>query len=302
MDLFWNGENFKMSAKENEIEKLVDKIKTDFSVTLSLIMDKENIRYRTEDNDAIIMDYLNFCNKWISATSRKVLYSSQLRKKFEEFDPELKNCLHYFEDMFEKGNDINGHLSRQIYSADKFDMLLNTWNIRHLHLNPRPATSDEEMKDNRSDYLLFFSICGDLVLFYDVLAHPHGAGFAPFHFLEIASSNSWLDKIGFIECKDIVDITFKVTSDEDIYKLSHKNNINLIYVILGKFYIPMGVSTMGNPISHSLALIHLNHRLYEVSEQLLNGGFVYKRVSTYRGKYYIQFEADGEEKQICITP
>lgn len=207
------------------------------------------IKFSEDKNDfGIILEYLNFKEKLITPLPRTVIFSKELNTKINNkiFISETKELIYYFKDLFEKGSDINNHLSKSIFSGIQQDILFNNWNIKHIHLNKKEANSKEEMGENRGDFLLFCIIIEKYVFFLDVREHPHGAGFTSYSFLEIISNNGWMQYIGFSELNDIIDITFKVTNDSDIYKL-YNAHVNIIFKLGNKFFIHVnGVRSSGD--------------------------------------------------------
>jgi len=223
------------------IESIVDSLKKH--------MKNFEIKFSEDKNDfGIILEYLNFKEKLITPLPRTVIFSKELNTKINNkiFISETKELIYYFKDLFEKGSDINNHLSKSIFSGIQQDILFNNWNIKHIHLNKKEANSKEEMGENRGDFLLFCIIIEKYVFFLDVREHPHGAGFTSYSFLEIISNNGWMQYIGFSELNDIIDITFKVTNDSDIYKL-YNAHVNIIFKLGNKFFIHVnGVRSSGD--------------------------------------------------------
>ena len=169
------------------------------------------------------------------------------KKVIESIVDSLKKHMKNFEIKFsEDKNDFGIILSKSIFSGIQQDILFNNWNIKHIHLNKKEANSKEEMGENRGDFLLFCIIIEKYVFFLDVREHPHGAGFTSYSFLEIISNNGWMQYIGFSELNDIIDITFKVTNDSDIYKL-YNAHVNIIFKLGNKFFIHVnGVRSSGD--------------------------------------------------------
>lgn len=106
--------------------------------------------------DAFLL-WINCIRKRVEICPRKVVISSDLKEKMSNpnFAAAAK-LIKIFAAKMESGEDINGHLSKGIYNADRWDYLLNQWNIRHLHLCEVPAVNKAEMSKNRSSILLFF--------------------------------------------------------------------------------------------------------------------------------------------------
>ena len=121
---------------------------------------------------------MNVIGKNVINIPRKVHYSRELIKKMnEEFSKELCDLIKLFEKKFDKGESVKGYLSKKAFDVEFKDILLNQWGIKHLHLTDKEANSIEEMKNNRSNILLFFIVDNQDVYFLDVRKHPKGAGF-----------------------------------------------------------------------------------------------------------------------------
>ena len=97
--------------------------------------------------------------------------------------------VHYSRELIKKGESVKGYLSKKAFDVEFKDILLNQWGIKHLHLTDKEANSIEEMKNNRSNILLFFIVDNQDVYFLDVRKHPKGAGFITLEVLSIVYNN-----------------------------------------------------------------------------------------------------------------
>lgn len=163
------------------VEKM---IKRDISVEIANYLtnnlpcyEKKNI----DDEKTYETNFLHLMNvigKNVINIPRKVHYSRELIKKMnEEFSKELCDLIKLFEKKFDKGESVKGYLSKKAFDVEFKDILLNQWGIKHLHLTDKEANSIEEMKNNRSNILLFFFVDNQDVYFLDVRKHPKGAGY-----------------------------------------------------------------------------------------------------------------------------
>lgn len=187
---------------------LEEKIMNDFSDHLKHVMRERKISYTTESNSSdIILEYLNASEKWITQRQRQVYLSTELKEKIqkkkysEDEKPEdaekINGLIEHFKYLFQQGEDINNHLSSQIYTSKRQDMLLNSWKVKHIHLNKQEAKSKSAMKKNRSEWLLFFIVDEEEVCFLDVRSHPKKEEFSSYTLLKIIHDNCWMSKIGF---------------------------------------------------------------------------------------------------------
>lgn len=243
-------------------------------------MDNDNIKHsRLSDSssDQVLLEYFNYKSKCIDPHRRKVFYSKELKSKIEQKYYQNKyingstscvdDLIRCFALKFENGEDINGHLSRKVNKADNNDVLLNSWNIKHLHLNPQKANNDIQMKGNRSNWLLFFIVDDANVFFLDVIEHPKGCGFSSFNFLKIASSNDWMNKLGFYQIDGATHINIEITDDTKIYELLHKSHVNVNFTIDGKIYMAMGISLQGDNVGNVLICNKLNSKLHGIFQR-----------------------------------
>lgn len=197
--------------------------------------DSIGISYDTSDTsfDKIFEQYMNTIDKWIPPQPRKVLISKELLAKINAFTDEQKQIVNYFKGLFESGKDINGHLSRLIYNSDKYDKLLMLWDIRHIHLNIIEAHTNNEMRLNRSDNLLFVRVTEDTVYFIDIEKHDKAHVFSMFSLLKIVQNN-W--EFLLTKHSDIIKTDFEITNDEMLEKCFNANINCFIYKINESYY------------------------------------------------------------------
>ena len=243
------------------------------------VMEEERIAYSPEEkSDKILLGYMNAKIKLIPNQKRNVKFSNELRQKIsnEEFERDgalISKCgakkitklIELFKCKFKNGKNMNYHLSRQVFDSTRFDTLLNTWNIKRIHLSDKTSTSKSSMKKNRSEWLLFCIVKNDSVYFLDVLDHPKNENFTSCHFLQIAHKNNWMKHIGFKEIKDVKpdSLNVKITKDEDIYKL-YKSCVNFLFEFEGKIYIPsFGIASSRDKAINPMNLIALKKFLRE---------------------------------------
>ena len=159
-----------------------------------------------------------------------------------------------------------GYLSKKAFDVEFKDILLNQWGIKHLHLTDKEANSIEEMKNNRSNILLFFIVDNQDVYFLDVRKHPKGAGFITLEVLYIVYNNRWMEKIGARKVEGIIDLQPEIDSNEELYKL-YKNGINYNILKFGNevYMMGLGVSSKGHKMDYSIILCELNRKISQIS-------------------------------------
>jgi hypothetical protein len=90
----------------------------------------EHQRYRND----IFYKWLHVCNRIPAPRPRRIHKSSEFRVSSESLAPELKEGLELVESKLTTGETIHHHLSRRIGDLDFHDLLLDDWDIHHLHL------------------------------------------------------------------------------------------------------------------------------------------------------------------------
>ena len=186
--------------------------------------------------------------KWIPTKSREVVYSNELKSKMEnELSQDTVDLIKYFEKEFSDGNNINGHLSRNIFVSERYDSLLNQWNIHHLHLERKEATSKSKMRKNRSDTYLLFLIDDKKVYFLDCVPHLEDENFADLNFIEIVFKNNWLDVVPLRKMEGVIKVEPAIRTKEDIYKMWQANiNISAFEFENEFYFVGNGVNLAGN--------------------------------------------------------
>ncbi|MBF4696047.1 hypothetical protein [Fusibacter ferrireducens] len=225
---------------------------------------ENKISFKASDSlGDVLIDYFNVLSKRISKHKRCVHMSKELKNKIKnlEISKEHVNIINKFRVSFEQGKDMNGFLSRSIFRSDFYDKLLICWGIHHLHLSNVEATTNKEMKLNRSDVLLFCMVVGDDVYFIDVESHNKDYVFSMFKLLNIIHDN-WQFLIDQYEVKDIIrgSLNLVVTCDRELHNL-RKMNINIMYEIRGKVYFLIDKGLMGNGSSfgNSMRMTNVMH-------------------------------------------
>ena len=202
-----------------------------------------------EKDERIMLAYLNSLRKSSPPHSREIYYSRELLSKRTSLPPDTVCSLLYFDNLFKNGNEIKYHLSTGIFDGCRQDVLLNSWNITHIHLNTRESLSKSSMKKNRADYLLFCIVQESKVFFIDVIPHPTSpSSFMCFEFLQIIYNNDWMNEIGFAEVEGAKEIFPKITNEETLYLLLRRGN--MMFELNNHVFCPIGVGVATS--GHSL--------------------------------------------------
>ena len=260
-----------MIYEDNEIliEKQ-NKIILDLADHYRTVMSSKKCSFNKNASDKdIIFEYFNMIAKFETPCKKNVKYSIELEEKIaqEKLPAKVIDMIKYFKNKFEMGDDVNNHLSRLIYSASKRDILFDTWKVKHLHLNKTEATSKNQMKKNRSEFLLFFISCQDEYVFLDVKNHPEANEFTAYEMLKIIYNNNLMMEIGFLPIgDDYVPYSLKpeITEDKIIYQL-YEAGINLSFDFMGMGYISIaGIASSGDRIETSLKYNQLIRTIQQV--------------------------------------
>lgn len=226
--------------------------------------------FSRKDYEALTLSLFDLNRKWISAHKRKVFYSKELRDKVESKKIEQKciDLIHDFECKFVNGENINSHLSKNIYSPSRLDKLLLYWKIHHLHLNNKSVKSFNQMSSNRSEYYLLFLIDKYNVYFLDITTHLKGAEFSSLNFLEIIFNNNWESVVPFVELPNVTGVSFEISDKEQLNRFWNANINYLTYNHNGKYYGNIsGVMLNGNSIEDMDCFCNLNKILFYISNQ-----------------------------------
>lgn len=294
------------------MEKLLEeKIIHDITEHIKLVMATRKISFQDDSDDAgIILAYMNAIGKRISAEPRKVFFSNELKSKIanksflkgsqsmpENEAEKIIDIIDYFQLLFENGEDINNHLSSQIFTSKRQDILFNTWNIKHIHLNKQKAESKSAMKKNRADFLLFCIVDQDSVYFLDARHHPNNDEFSSYSFLQIAFNNEWMKYLGFSEMgAEYVPYSMKpkITNDKELFEL-YNSNINVAFDFQGHGFIGVatGITGSGDKTENVFRLNQLKKEIRKMPFNLDDyGGFC--PISQERVSGLIKFTCNGK--------
>lgn len=222
------------------------------------LLNDGKIKFNNQDSThGLLMSFFNVVNRTIKSISRKVFLSDNIKKiiRQNKLDRKYIKALLNFKLAFEKGIDMNGHLSANIYYSDMSvkdkgdfiyrnsrDYLLDDWGIYHIHLNEKEAKNEQEMrrnnkdKGNRSEYLLFVKIIGNEIYFIDIYNHNKINIFSNQELLET------LDRNWHFILEKYIDpglIAVNRLTNKEIGEARKKGSF-MLYTINNKVYRPIG--------------------------------------------------------------
>jgi hypothetical protein len=139
-----------------------------------------------------------------------------------------------------KGSDLSPHLSTKLKRADYNDMLLNDWDIHHLHLG---EIIESDGFVNRTGLVLFIRLTATCA--YLIVIARHGT-WSNRDMIKILHDN-WPDSLEDHTIKGVVGIEKNPTSEE--IDALRKANINSVIEIDGKFYFSIGGGYLASGVS-----------------------------------------------------
>lgn len=237
------------------------------------LLSEGKIKFNEQDSICrLLISYLNVINRTIKPIPRKVFLSDNIEKLIKQNQLEKKyiDALLKFKYNFEKGIDMNGHLSANIYYSDMSikdknnfsyrnsrDYLLDDWGIYHIHLNEKEAKNEQEMhgdkndkeKGNRSKYLLFIRIMNNKIYFIDIYDHNTKNVFSNQELLETIDRN-WHYIIEKYIVSNLTSVD-RLTNNEIQQK--RKRGEFFFYQINNNVYYPFGggLTSSGTNICHT---------------------------------------------------
>ena len=278
----------------------LENLESDMVRELKAYMETNHIKYSKDARDErILLDFIDNRKKWVLPRKRDVILSAELEDRIESHnfikcgktlgEQEALSIIKkfdYIRECIENGRDINYHLSKKIFSSDEQqkDTLLNTWNVKHIHLSEYEAESKSAMKRNRSDFLLFCIITNDSAYCIDILEHPKAAEFSMYRLMLIILRNGWSRKIGFMRNEDpnyIPDpLQPKIENDKDITAIYQKCRFNMAFEFDGKMYMPFpqaAITCSGDNIYNVQCIFDFR----EICSQYMDDGYTYDKMENF---------------------
>lgn len=244
----------------------IEKFKTDIVREIFNAFDDGGITYDSSKSDyrSVMLNYLTMITRLIGPKKRCVHVSKELNNKISGIDSKstrLKALVDDIKTKIESGADVNGHLSKRIFTKlDETDKMLDDWNIYHLHLcfgNPDVF----DLSRIQSGDLLMAVILYNDAYFIDVTNHSNDDWY-DVSYLEIIKNN-WEGDL-LIRHDEIIDVP---NLDESVaaIKNSRKSNVNsIIHKIGNSYYTPkfsLGYSFGGTSMKAMTILQNLNRFL-----------------------------------------
>lgn len=119
----------------------IEELKKMLSYNILDYYNKEGIKstfIESVDFHLLLINYFEILRKKIEPKKRKVVISKQLSEKIDSSEfSQWKERFIEIKEMFVKGDDVNGLLSKKSNESDFRDRLLTCWKIHHLHFFPQ---------------------------------------------------------------------------------------------------------------------------------------------------------------------
>lgn len=230
--------NTNFDAVMNELQKVIK----DWFDTNMIAYDATDY----SDSVSWLVAFIELQRRLITPVKRKIKISNGLQLKILNgtFDSFIINGLSHIEGNIKDGIDINNHLTRQVFDMRKKDLLRNDWEIKHIHLSDKEASSRSDMANNRSSYYLLAIFTPDTAFFLDIVPHLKREEFADQAYLQILVDNGWAGCVGLYDAGK-----GKLTqaySRKEIYSLRGKGINAGILECNGHLYIPPGIASDGS--------------------------------------------------------
>jgi hypothetical protein len=209
----------------------------------------------------VAMAYFNVMQRRIPAAPRRFELSSDF-----SCPPEVQAGFDWLREKSERGDDLNGHASRGITKANKFDPLLFDWGIHHFHLG---TTLEANGLVQGTKLVLLAIVQGAMI--YCINIRPHGNSnpmlWAERELLEIVHSN-WPDLIRQFK-SDFTDVTPKL-NDEQYFTMREAGANAFLELKDGTVYLSPGGGFMlaGNSFSALTAHDRSASQFYELKAQI----------------------------------
>lgn len=170
----------------------------DFRKLISENSIQNNIRLDDSLNDFYyICNYIDIKNRWfVNIKPYGIVTSNIIQKKFKYLNKQEITSIEDIKHRIQNGIPIVSYLSGWIdkNEIEKSDWLLKNFSIYHCHLEERMPNGHFERKSN---HLLFFCKCNDVVYFIDIKKHPNGYEWLDIDLLKVIEENGWLQLLSY---------------------------------------------------------------------------------------------------------
>jgi hypothetical protein len=221
----------------------------------------------------LLVTYINWQNRLISASPRKVLRSPVFDQNLVALD--RSTAIKQIVDDIERGRDLTKYLSRrvmvgfalppnptkkQLNLREDLDLLLNDWGIHHLHISTSVEADGFVARDGPLIFAVFKEHSAYLI---DVMNHREWTNE---HLIQVIV-RTWPDAGLAFELKGVIPPKQTYTAEERA-KLRGAG-ISSFVTIDGRAFMPSsGISTAGTSTQASLTAMHILRTLKQFEEKV----------------------------------
>lgn len=211
---------------------------------------------------------LNRGMKRVTPAARKVHRCKNFDDKFTQLDGPKQKAANAILEKIERGDDINGHLSKGIERAERADDLLADWGIHHLHVSDtKDKPTDRFFK--RTEEVLFVLFRPTAAYCIDIHSHDsktHPTIWTRQVLFETIASN-WPELVEPYRIKGVSGLSKSVT--DEMRKTLRPNTLVTIE-FNGAVYFPPGggLSTANTPLQVGVDADHIMIWLEDIEERL----------------------------------
>jgi len=244
---------------------LIYDFKSDYSEIVRHHLNNFGYTGLPDDLRSLLKIYYNYQRRIVEPVSRKIMIPDGF-----SCPPEVNQGFNALLEKIREGSDLSPHLSTKLKRADYNDMLLNDWDIHHLHLGEIIESDGFVNRTGLVLFIRFTAICAYLI----VIAR-HGT-WSNRDMIQILHDN-WPDSLEDHTIKGIVGIEKNPTSEE--IDALRKANINSVVEIDGKFYFSIGGGYMSS--GDSMIVVHqvdrIMIRIHDFEEHVSHNSQFYKK-------------------------
>ena len=221
------------------------------------------------DVQQLMLLALNHELKTVSQQPRRVHRSKEFTAKQAGLEATQQQAVSDILAKFEKGDDVNGHLSKSSAKPAETDALLADWKIHHLHIsNHKDKPSD--MFFARTGPVMFAHVAPNDVYFIGI--YPHGKGYPETWtrqtLLKIIDEN-WPHLLDHCRIKGTTGLSFNPTDmDLKAVRGAHGNSI----VQIGNSFIAPpggGLAMDGTPSNNVFRMNKTLHLIKELESSVI---------------------------------
>lgn len=230
--------------------------------------------------DEACFQYLNLRRKLVDPLPRKVHFSKEF------YCPEdLKAGLNLVKSKIEKGEDITPHLSGKFKDLNYHDMMLNDWDVHHLHLGTKMNKKTGLVK--RTGPILYVKFDNENAYFIQIMKHGEWANDKIIKILH----NNWLQILDPYLMKGVIEVTPKISNEERalLRKAGVSTAVEIDKGIAYKF-LGGGYSSTGHGASSVRQSMRVHNRLNEMELHIKENFQKYedaiRKHSSYKGNKF----------------